>query len=152
MNETDILLNGDATSPNSDDDPMIFGFRQTIALSWFLLVLAIFCEAGGTICMKLSDSFANVLPSVMIFVCYGISFTLMPIILRRIDLSIMYAIWSGIGTLATAVAGFCYFGEKVTTTKVSAILVIIVGVCMLKFQEGESEKVEKSTDRENLSL
>ena len=79
----------------------------------------------------------------MIFVTYGISFTLLPIVLTKIDLSITYAVWSGVGTLVTSLAGFCYFDEKVTFTKVSAIAVIILGVCMLKFQEGESEKEEK---------
>ncbi|GMI28228.1 hypothetical protein TrCOL_g5192, partial [Triparma columacea] len=108
--------------------------------SWFLLSLAILSEAAGTICMKLSDSFTHFWPSVMIFLCYGISFTLLPICLKRIDLSVTYAVWSGVGTLVTSLAGFCYFGERVTFTKVAAIGVIILGVCMLKFQEGEEEK------------
>ncbi|GMH46270.1 hypothetical protein TrRE_jg8566 [Triparma retinervis] len=146
--ETTHLLESNDVRIDEDDKIYILGFEQTVAFSWALLSLAILCEAGGTICMKLSDSFTHFWPSLMIFVTYGISFTLMPICLRRIDLSVTYAVWSGVGTLVTSLAGFCYFGERVTQTKVAAIAVIILGVCMLKFQEGEDEKGAKVEEEE----
>lgn len=63
--------------------------------------------------MKSSAGFTNTLPSIGIFIFYGISFTLLPVVMRVIDLSITYAIWSGLGTFGTALIGFGYFGEKV---------------------------------------
>ena len=90
--------------------------------------------------MKLSAGFSQFWPSVAIFVCYGISFTLLPVIMRVIDLSVTYAVWSGLGTFGTSLIGFWYFGEKATGLKVGGIGVILVGVVMLKWAEGMDEK------------
>lgn len=45
--------------------------------------------------MKLSDGFSRLLPSVLIFVFYGFAFVALTLSLRRIDLAVTYAIWSG---------------------------------------------------------
>ena len=42
-------------------------------------------EIAGTISMKLSVGFERLLPSVLVFVFYGFSFTFMIVALKRID-------------------------------------------------------------------
>ena len=54
---------------------------------------------------RLSDGFKNVVPSVLIFVTYTVSFVLFTATLPLWPLSIAYAIWSGAGTALTAVVG-----------------------------------------------
>ena len=44
-------------------------------MGWFLLALAIVLEVAGTTCMKLSGGFKELVPSVLVFVFYGFSFT-----------------------------------------------------------------------------
>ena len=96
--------------------------------SWLYLVGAIVLEVAGTTCMKLSEGFAKLVPSILIFVFYALSFTALTIALKTIDVSVVYAIWSGIGTALIATIGILYFKESVTILKFASIGLIIIGV------------------------
>ena len=96
--------------------------------SWLYLVGAIALEVAGTTCMKLSEGFAKLVPSILIFVFYALSFTALTIALKTIDVSVVYAIWSGIGTALIATIGILYFKESVTILKFASIGLIIIGV------------------------
>jgi small multidrug resistance pump len=51
--------------------------------------------------------------------------------LKRIDVSVAYAVWSGLGTAFIAMVGVSVFGEALTVVKVVALVLIVVGVMML---------------------
>jgi small multidrug resistance pump len=95
---------------------------------WFYLIIAILLEVAGTTSMKLSDGFSRLLPSVLIFVFYGLSFAGLTLALKRIDVSIAYAIWAGLGTALITVIGLAYFKEPATLIKLISIGLIVVGV------------------------
>ena len=78
--------------------------------------------------MRLSDGFKNVVPSVMIFVTYTISFVIFTATLPLWQLSIAYAIWSGAGTALTAVVGVQFFKEKLKPVNYWGFVLIIAGV------------------------
>jgi small multidrug resistance pump len=105
-------------------------------LSWFLLIIAIFCEATGTVMMKLSQGFTKPLPSVLMFVFYGLGFIPLNLALRRIEVSVAYALWSGLGTLFITLVGIFYFRESVSAVKVLSIFLIIAGVIGLEISAG----------------
>ncbi len=92
------------------------------------MFVAIFFEASGTVFMKLSHGFTRTVPIIFMFICYGLGVTFMTIVLRRMDISIVYAIWSGLGTAFITIVGFMFFKEPVTPIKVISILMIILGV------------------------
>ena len=96
--------------------------------SWLYLTGAILLEVAGTSCMKLSQGFSKLIPSVLIFVFYGLSFVGLTIALKKIDVSIAYAVWAGIGTALIAVIGILYFKEPLTLVKVISVFLIILGV------------------------
>lgn len=96
--------------------------------SWLYLTGAILLEVAGTSCMKLSQGFTKLIPSILIFVFYGLSFVGLTIALKKIDVSIAYAVWAGIGTALIAGIGMFYFKEPLTLVKVLSILLIIAGV------------------------
>jgi small multidrug resistance pump len=100
--------------------------------SWFLLSLAIFFEILGTVSLKLSYGFSKLTFSVSTFVFYGISFFLLSLSLKKIDLSIAYAIWSGVGTMMMAIIGIAIFNEAHSLIKVISILLVVAGVIGLK--------------------
>lgn len=83
--------------------------------------------------MKLSAGFTRALPSFLIFVFYALSFTALTLALKRLDLSLAYAIWAGVGTVLIAVIGFVYFGEQITLFKLACITLIVVGVVGLNY-------------------
>lgn len=101
-------------------------------LHWLCLAGAIALEIAGTISMKLSEGFTRTLPSVLIFVFYAGSFTLMTVAVKKIDVSVSYAIWSGVGTTAIALIGVYWFRESLTTMQIASIVLIVTGVIGLR--------------------
>ncbi len=97
-------------------------------MSWILLIAAIVMEVCGTTCMKLSEGFTKWVPSTLIFIFYAISFTLMTFAVRKLHLSVTYAIWSGVGTFLIALIGLFWFKEPLTVLKVVSMLLVIAGV------------------------
>ena len=100
-------------------------------MSWLFLALAIVLEVCGTTCMKLSEGFSRLTPSVLIFVFYGLSFVAFTFALRRIDVSFAYAVWAGLGVLLIGAVGILYFKEPVSVLKIVSIGLIIIGVAGL---------------------
>ncbi len=96
--------------------------------SWLYLAVAIFLEIAGTISMKLSEGFTRTVPSILIFVFYVLSFMALTMALKRIDVSVAYAIWSGVGTALIATIGVVHFREPLTLIKVVSVGLIIIGV------------------------
>ena len=97
-------------------------------MSWVYLIIAITMEVIGTTNMKLSHGFTKLVPSILMFVFYGLSFAFITLALKKIDVSIAYAIWSGVGTALIAVIGFLYFKEPATAIKIGSIALIVLGV------------------------
>jgi small multidrug resistance pump len=101
-------------------------------LYWLCLAGAILLEIAGTTSMKLSHGFTRTLPSVLLFVFYALSFALMTVAVKRIDMSVSYAIWSGVGTALVALIGVFWFRESLTGVQVASIVLIIAGVIGLR--------------------
>ncbi|OZI11432.1 QacE family quaternary ammonium compound efflux SMR transporter [Bacillaceae bacterium SAS-127] len=99
---------------------------------WLLLLVTIVFEVAGTISMKLSDGLTKGLPSLMIFVSYGICFSIFAIVVKKIDLSIAYALWSGLGTLFVTLISVWAFKEQLNLTQMFCIVAIVAGVVGLK--------------------
>ncbi|MNZ85380.1 Multidrug transporter EmrE [compost metagenome] len=98
------------------------------SMGWLLLGLAIVLELSGTLSMKYSNSFTNWVPSVFMFIFYGASFTLLNFALGYMEVSTVYAIWSGVGIVLITLAGYFIFHERLSLTSVLWIGVILVGV------------------------
>jgi small multidrug resistance pump len=101
-------------------------------LYWSCLALAIALEIAGTTSMKLSQGFTRPLPSVLLFAFYALSFALMTVAVKRIDMSVSYAIWSGVGTAVIALIGVFAFGETLSAVQIASIALIIAGVIGLR--------------------
>ena len=97
-------------------------------MGWLFLFLAIAMEISGTTCMKLAQGFTRPLPSVLVFVFYGCSLAALTVALKTIDVSITYAVWSGVGTAVIAAIGVLYFKESMTPAKLACIAMIVAGV------------------------
>ncbi len=107
---------------------ILLTFTPTLGQAWALLSVAIALEVAGTTCMKLSHGFTNLVPSVLMFAFYGLAFTCNTFATKTLDLSITYAVWSGVGTVATAFIGIYFFKEPGTALKLISITLIFIGV------------------------
>ncbi len=113
-------------------------------MGWILLLIGILTEVAGSMCMKLSEGFTNLYPSVFVFVLYGTSFSVFIFALKHFDLSFAYAIWAGLGIMLVSAFGMIFFNETVNWLKVVSIFIIVIGVVSLNL----SEMIIKSPSQE----
>ncbi|HWR02261.1 MAG TPA: multidrug efflux SMR transporter [Chlorobaculum sp.] len=104
-------------------------------MHWLYLIIAIVCEVCGTTSMKLSNGFTHLLPSVLLFVFYALSFTFVTLALKTLPVGLTYAVWSALGTALITMIGVLWFGEGMNTLKAISLLLIIVGVAGLQFSQ-----------------
>jgi len=103
-------------------------WQEGVVLYWLLMIAAILFEVLGTTCMKLSDGFRKLKPSIGLAVFYILCFGCLTLAIEKIDVSIAYALWSAMGTALITVIGITYFKEKKTYQKFISIGLIIIGV------------------------
>lgn len=96
--------------------------------SWWYLIIAIFFGVLGTISMKLSHGLKKWKPSFYLIICYMISFVALTLAIRGMDVSMIYAIWSGIGTILIAIISIFIFEESMSFIKIMSIMCIVIGV------------------------
>ena len=102
---------------------------------WFFLAAAIALEVAGTTSMKLSAGFSKPVPSALLFVFYAASLVALTFALKKIEVSVAYAVWAGVGTALIATIGMLYFREGVTALKLVSIVLIIAGVVGLNMSD-----------------
>jgi len=105
-------------------------------LSLFYLVIAIIFEVAGTTCMKLSYGFTKAVPSILMIILYLLSLGSLTLALKKMDVSVAYAIWAGIGTALIVTVGILWFKEPVNALKIISIGLIIIGVIGLNLSGG----------------
>ena len=101
-------------------------------MRWFLLAAAIGFETMATSCLKLSKGFTVLLPSVGTVVGYLLSFWVFSHALKRIDLSVAYAVWCAGGILLVTGISFLCFHEPMTAQKLFFLLLIVIGSVALQ--------------------
>jgi small multidrug resistance pump len=98
---------------------------------WLFLFLAIIFEVVGTASSKASEGFIHLRPSILAYVFFAISLLFLTLALKKIDISIAYSIWSGMGTALICIIGVVYFNEPISFVKSSSIALITIGVIAL---------------------
>ncbi|MDD3580472.1 MAG: multidrug efflux SMR transporter [Desulfobacca sp.] len=105
-------------------------------MTWWFLMLAIVLEVSGTISMKLSQGFTKFWPAVSMFLLYGLSLASLTLALKKIELSIAYAVWSGLGTALIATAGIVWFREPISLVKIVSLGLVVIGIIGLNLSHG----------------
>ncbi len=105
---------------------------KILTYKWLILALGILFEVLGTVCMKYAEGFTKLIPSVFVFVFYGLALAALVFVLEKMEVSIAYAIWAGAGTALIAMLGIIWFNEPVSVAKVVSIGLIILGILGLE--------------------
>ena len=53
---------------------------------------------------------------------------MLALVLKELEVSLVYAVWAGIGTAAIALIGIAALGESVSALKLASIGLVIAGV------------------------
>lgn len=97
-------------------------------MEWLYLVLSILFEILATTLLKMSEGFSKILPTVGTCVGYVLCFAFLSIALKKLDMSVAYAIWSAAGITVLTAIGILIFKESISVMKIVSIIFIIVGV------------------------
>ena len=114
--------------------------------AWTYLIIGIFFETAGTTALKLSNGFSNLGPSLLCVVFFIISLYLVSLSVRSIDISVAYAVWSGVGVVMIALVGALYFQESLTPSKLMFIGLIVAGVVGLQLTDSQARVANEESD------
>src|SRR5690242_20298549 len=96
--------------------------------AWIYLGAAIVSEVVGTVFLRFTDGFTNPTPSALVLITYALSIWLTALAVKGLEISLVYAVWAGVGTAAVAVIGMAAMGETVNALKLASIALVIGGV------------------------
>ncbi len=98
------------------------------AMAWLRVVVAGMFETGFAVLLKQSHGITRLWPTVGFAVCALISFGLLTVALKRLEVGSAYAVWTGLGAAGTAVVGMAVLSESVSTLKIVSIVFVLLGV------------------------
>ena len=101
-------------------------------MAWVILFVAGLLEIVWAVGLKYTAGFTRLWPTVGTAVALVASMTLLGIAVRTLPLGSAYAVWTGIGSVGTAVLGIVLFREPVTAMRLLCIGLIVAGIVGLK--------------------
>lgn len=101
-------------------------------MNWIILLAAGLFEIGWAVGLKYTVGFTRLIPSVLTLIAMVASVGLLGIALRHLPLGTAYAVWTGIGTIGTAIYGILLFGEPASVARMACMALIVAGILGLK--------------------
>lgn len=120
-------------------------------MSYLYLVIAIIAELVGTSLIKASEGFSKLYPTMGVIVAFIGAFFFLSLSMKTIPLNTAYALWSGIGIVATTIISVLIWKEKINIASVTGIALILIGVVILNLfgpghgEASNNEKMSEST-------
>ena len=102
-------------------------------MAWLLLFCAGLFEVGWAIGLKYTDGFTRLGPTLLTVASMVASLWLLGLALKTLPIGTGYAVWTGIGTIGTALLGIVLFSEPATALRLACIALIVMGILGLKF-------------------
>ena len=99
--------------------------------TYLFLVIAIFCEVGGTMLLPVSQNFTKIIPTTALTVFYLISFYLLTFVVDKLPIAVVYATWSGLGIFTIAILGYLFFKQTLSWQAVLGLFLIVIGVILV---------------------
>jgi len=118
-----------STTVSTRDGP---AFKNGANMAWVLLFFAGILEVVWAFSMKQSDGFTKLTPSVITIITMVASFVLLSISMKTLPLGTAYVIWTGIGAVGTFLLGLFILGEPISTLRIIAASLILIGLLMMK--------------------
>jgi quaternary ammonium compound-resistance protein SugE len=97
-------------------------------MAWLMVLTAGLFETGFAVALKQSNGMTRTWPTVIFAVCALMSFALLTVALRELEVGAAYAVWTGIGAVGAATVGMLFLGDAVSTQKLVSIGLVLAGV------------------------
>ena len=108
-------------------------------MAYAYLLKAILSEVLATSMLKASDGFTKLLPSIITFIGYSVSFYFLSMVLKYIPIGISYAIWSGLGIVLISIVGLLVFKQELDLPGIFGMVLIISGVIVIHLFSGSAK-------------
>src|SRR5918998_6716750 len=99
--------------------------REGPLMAWLTLLIAGLFEVGWAIGLKYTHGFTRLWPSVATLIAMALSLILLAQALKTLPIGTAYAVWTGIGTVGTALLGIALLGEPLQALRLACILLIV---------------------------
>ncbi len=106
-------------------------------MAWAILVVAGLFEIGWAVGLKYTEGFTRLVPTVLTGISMIASVALLGLALKSLPLGTAYAVWTGIGTIGTALLGILLYGEPATALRLACIGLIAAGIVGLRLVTAE---------------
>jgi len=97
-------------------------------MAWVVLVIAGLFETAFAVLLKLSHGLSRLWPTVGFAISALISFGLLTVALRELEVGPAYAVWTGIGAVGAATVGMILLDDTVSVLKLVSIGLVLAGV------------------------
>lgn len=101
-------------------------------MAWVLLVVAGLLEIVWAVGLKTTDGFTRFWPTAGTLAAMAASMGLLGLAVQSLPIGTAYAVWTGIGTVGTALIGIWLLGEPATAARLGCIALIVAGIVGLK--------------------
>lgn len=106
-------------------------------MSWIILLFAGILEVGWAVGLKFTEGFTRPMPTFLTVSSMAVSMFLLGVAVKNLPIGTAYAVWTGIGTVGTAILGIFLFREPASFLRVLCISMIVMGILGLKFVASE---------------
>ncbi|ACT04466.1 DMT family transporter [Paenibacillus sp. JDR-2] len=101
-------------------------------MNWLALICAGLFEMLGVVMMNKVNEKKSVKNIALLLIGFGMSFACLSYAMQTLEMSIAYAIWTGIGATGGAILGMILYGEPKNMLRIFFITLIIGAVVGLK--------------------
>jgi len=101
-------------------------------MAWVILVIAGLLEVGWAVGLKFTEGFTRLGASIATVSAMIASMGLLGVAVRTLPIGTAYAVWTGIGTVGTALTGVLLLKESLSSLQWLCIGLIVSGIAGLK--------------------
>lgn len=102
-------------------------------MDWLVLILAGFCEIAGVAAISKFNKKKSVIHVLYMIAGFAMSFFFLSFAMKTISMGTAYAVWTGIGTVGSALIGIIFLEESAGWKRLLFISMIISATIGLKF-------------------
>lgn len=104
-------------------------------MSWLFVILAGLFEVAGVTGIAQLNKQVNIKSISLMTGGFLISFLFLALAMKDMAMGTAYAVWTGIGTIGSAIVGILFFRESKSLKRIFFILLVLASVIGLKLIE-----------------
>ncbi|WP_245208137.1 DMT family transporter [Sediminibacillus dalangtanensis] len=105
-------------------------------MAYVYLISSLVLAFLSNLSVKLARGYTRPVPTISAFLCYALCLTCLTLAVQHFEVGFVYAVWSGVTVVSTAVIGILFFHETYNRLKIMSICMIIAGVVLLHLETG----------------